>query len=688
MNNYGNVSLDQQTHEQIEGDITQDLDVLSLGLKDDEIERAIGNRVTAAEGFWNAKLDLANVQNKAENYWLGNYHDDDELYDYQAPYQDNRIFTAIETLVSLVTSKPPQPLVTPAYDTDASYELAQNHQKALLAKYEDLYMKREFQLAARHILTGYRIAVMKLRHDDTVGKLQEDGTRYGDCSIKTLRPQRIVIDAGAQDINDIPLIAEYRSDLLTDLADRYPDKREDILKEAGFNYGVKPELTKKQGYLEVHFTTKDKEGNRIEAVAWKFKKVIMDSTKSPFWNYDDDANNFLTKPSKPYVLFNYMNLGRWVYDDTSLTEQAMILQDIHDKRGRQIVENADQANGGWVFNTLMVNADDAAAWINDPGDKIMAKGPVNEAVGRFPSPVLPDYVVQDKLDARNEIDNIFGTHGAIKGEVTNSKTLGQDVMSQRGDTARLQTLSTALEDGADRLYKLITQYMKVFYNEPQLIRYGQEEGKPSFFNFSGEQIQPGTAVRVKSGSVLPDDPLARREEVLKMFAALDPLNIAKGLNKENPKEWAKQNLLYHLAPDKYMTDVLGFTPDEVQGGSGQDPLALQHLRALSQGQQVQPEQNPTPGYLATLEAFLKSPQYKQLDPQIQQLIALFVNQSLAIAKQAMGMQGQERPGLPEGGTPPQGTVPSQQMSTPSRPPQGSTPPPAMQGSGIMGVSQQ
>lgn len=640
--NYGNVSLDQREQDAIEGDITVELDVLSLNMTDVDIARAIGNRVTQAESFWNAKLDLKNAQEKAETYWLGDNHKNDELYGYQeaCQYKDPRIFTAIETLVSLVTTRPAQPIVTPAYDTDASYELSQQLQKALLAKYEDLYIKRELQMVARHLLVGYRIGVMKLRHDDTIGALQPDGTRFGDLDIRTIRPQRIVIDAAAQDIDDIPLIGEYRSDLLTDLAERYPDKREEILREAGINYGVKPDLTKKQGYLEIHFTTQQN-GKRVEAIAWKYKNVVMDSMKSPFWNYENDTDNFLTKPTKPYVFFNFLNLGKWVYDDTSLTEQSATLQDIHDKRGRQIVENADQANGGWVINTEMVNADDAAAWINDPGDKIMSKGDVNSAVARFPNAVLPEYVIQDKIDARNEIDNIFGTHGAIKGEVTNSKTLGQDVMSQRGDTARLQTLSTAMEDGADRLYKQITQYMKVFYNVPQLIRYGEDEGRPSFFTIAGSQIQPGTAVRVKTGSVLPNDPLAVREETLKLFAALDPLNIAKGLGKENPKEWAKQNLMYRLMPEQYMQEILGMN----KGDDQQDPQALQHLDMASNGQEVPLQQNPTQAYIGTIKSFIDSPAFKQLNPQQQAGVGQFAQSVLMSGRQSMGMS-QGQPGQP------------------------------------------
>lgn len=652
----GNVTVGEYRQERIEGAETSDLDVLSLNMTDDEIARAIGNRVNTSEKFWNGKLDLDKSREKVEKYWLSNYYSEDDLYDFQAPYKDPRIFTAIETLVALVSNKPPQPLVTQAYDSDGSYELAQQLQKVLLSKYEDLYLKSKFQMVVRHLLLGYRLGVMKVGWDDTVGALQDDGTRFGDLEVNTLRPQRVVIDAGAQDINNIPLIAEYKSEMLEDLLEMYPDKKDEIIKEKGKSSGVALDMTKREGYLEVHFTTRDKETKqRIEAIALKCGTVVLSSTKTPFWNYDetytDDRGtpreaNFLTKPQKPYVFFNFLNLGKWVIDDISLTELAIPLQEIHDKRGRQFVENADQGNGGWVFNTKLVKAEDAAAWINNPGDKILSNGNVRDAVARLPAPQMDKSVMDDKIDARNEIDNVFGTHGAIRGEVTRSKTLGQDVMSQRGDAARLNVLATALEDGADRLYKFETQVIKVFYDVPQLVRYNAQDDLVNFFSFGRDQIEPGVAIRVRTGSVLPEDPIAKKQETIELLPVLDPLAIAKGMNVENPKEWAKRNFMYRMMPDRYMVEYL----DLDAGDNQQDPLAMQHIELLNKGQEVPPEPAPSKEHLATHQQFIEAPEFKNLPPEIQQLHLAHSEQELSAAKQQMGM-GDERPGAPPAAQP-------------------------------------
>ncbi|MFA5730313.1 MAG: hypothetical protein WC938_03815, partial [Candidatus Paceibacterota bacterium] len=94
-----------------EGNLAPDLNVLSLGMSDNEIATAIGNRVAQAESYWNGNLKLDETRKNVESFYLNNYYTQDDLYNFQIEYKDNRLFVAVETLVSLVTSKPAQPLV-------------------------------------------------------------------------------------------------------------------------------------------------------------------------------------------------------------------------------------------------------------------------------------------------------------------------------------------------------------------------------------------------------------------------------------------------------------------------------------------------------------------------------------------------------------------------------------------------
>lgn len=637
----------RSTLERLEGSLTPDVEILALNMTDEAVKSAIGNRVTQSEKYWNAQLKLDSVRKTVDSFYLNTYYSQDDLYDFQIEYKDNRLFVSVETLVALAVSKPPMPLVQQAFDTDASYELAQNLQKALLCKYEDLYLTQKFQMVARHLLMGYRLGVMKYRWDDSIGDLQKDGTRFGDIAIDVIRPQRIVLDAGCQYIDDVPLIAEYRSMPLEELCERFESKKDEIMTASGKKAG---QLTDREGYLEVHFTTYQN-GQRIEAIVWKYKDVIMESMKSPYWNYDETYQtergetrqaNFLTRPTKPYILFNHMNLGKWVIDDTSIMDQAIPMQKINNKIGRQIVENAEQANSGTIWNSLMVKDEDVAKLLGDPGEKVMAKGDVTKAVTKLPYNDLGNYVIAERMDARAEIDNIFATHGAIRGEMpaNTRQALGLSVMSQRGDAARITGLVNSIENGADRLYKGMTQCFKVFYDTPQLFRYTSEDSLTAFFTFGRDQVEDNTGLKVKTGSMMPDDPNAVKQETMALAALLDPLNLAKGLNKQNPKEWAKQQMMYRLMPDQYMQEVLGFTP----GQPTQDPNAMGHLAQMSQGQQPPDEQAPSKDYLSTLEQFIQSPKFKQLPLTQQAQVMNFAQRALATAKQQMGLV--QQPGSP------------------------------------------
>lgn len=679
-----NVTTTGNFDERQEGDISVS-EALHLDLVEADIVRIVGNRVSESEKFWNAELDLDNVRDRNEKYWLNNYLDESQLYDFQVPYKDNRIFTAIESLIPMALSRPPQPLVTEAYDTDASRELAHNLQDVLLAKYEDLYLKKKFMMVARHLLTGQRLAIMKYRWDTAVGPIGDDGERMGDIAVDVLRPKRVVVEDHANDPDDVPLVGEYCTASAEELARKFPKKAQDIWKTLEIKSGTTRQLTKKEGYTEVWFTYHDKQGKKKEAVAWKLKSTLLGAMPNPNWNYEETSagddgklqfNNFLTRPQKPYIFFNYLNLGKYLIDDTSLTEQAKSLQEVLDKRGRQIVENADQANSGTIFNSDMISQENVAQLIGDPGEKAMVKGDVTRAATRLPSNLLPPYVMQDKQDARDEIDNIFATHDPMRGDSSGNRTLGQDVLSQRSDISRIQTLATAIEDGSDRLYKGMVQMMKVFYDQPKTVKNKGLSGKTAFIeNFSQMSIEDGISVRVRSGSVMPDDPMAKQQKAIQLLPVIDPLTLGELLGEDDPKEFAKRQIMYKMFPDKYFTEILG---DDPSASSTADPLAVQEQQQMLQGEMVPPQESPTKEHLATHQVFLQSPEFQSAPPEVQQIVVEHVKLEAEATKAALGQSASEE-------QPPMGEIPPDGMggveSTPEQPTPTNNVPPR----GIMGA---
>jgi len=626
--------------ERQEGVITPGDDVLTLNLEDADIVRLIGSRIKDSEDFWNKELNLDEVRKEGEKYYLNLTYDERDLYEWQIAYKNNRIITAIETLIPLVVSQPAEPVVTEASDKDASRQLAMDLGSVLYALYEDLFIKSKLSMVTRHLLVGKRVGIMKYRFDPNLGKVMPDGSRKGAIVVEVVRPEKVVFEQEANDPDDIPLIAEYMEDTLEELIHKFPDKKQEIFDKQGIKMGTQKQLQTSVGYVEVWFSYFDKAGNVQEAVCWKWGDLILGKMTNPNWNYDlyetDESGkqvslNFFDRPRKPYIVFNHLNLGKYIIDDTSLLDQAKNPQDILNKRGRQIMENADQATSGLVFDEDKISQEDAKKIIGDPSEKVMVSGNVNNAATRLPYNALPNYVMEDKFDARAEIDNIFGTNAPVRGEASGLKTLGETILSQRANIGRLQTISDSIEDGMGRLYQALVQMMKVYWDEPEIIRFRQVEGKTMFLEWDRNKIEDGVDVRVKAGTALPKDKVATRNETIQMMAVLDPLSLAEGLDKPNPREFAKRQIYYRFFMDKYLTEFL----DEGEGDV--DNKAMADIQALMNGQVPPIPDDISQEYLLTFEKFLASEGFKAIeDPAVKQRIIEFAEAVKEKAKAEIG----------------------------------------------------
>jgi len=626
-----------------------------MDLTDEEFSAIVAGRMEDAKAWWNNKLNLDENRAKGERYYKNDTYLGESLHDFQVPYKDNRIMIDIESLVPMAVTSMAEPIVTEANDTDASRQLAMDLGNVLMAFYEDDVLKSKITKIARHILLGKRIGIIKYWFDPNKGKILPDGSRKGAIIFETRRPEKIVI-AEETGPNENPLfIGEYMSATIEDLLVRFPDKEKEILEKQGIATRNKGDIQKTVGYIEYHFTYYDKQDSLKEGIGWKLGDLVLKKIPTPNWNEEeyevDEATgnavslNFFESPQKPYIFFTHIDTDEWIYDETALIDQAIPLQDVLNKRGRQIVENADSATGGIVYNTQMISQEDMSKVVGDPTEKIGVDGPVNEALTRAPHNMLPNYVINDKMDARAEIDNIFGSNAPIKGESSGLDTLGQEILSQRANIGRLQPLADAIEDGMDKVYKARVQMMKVYWDEPEGIRFTDSQGATQFINWSGDKIEDGVKIRVKAGSALPKDKFAIRNETVQMAATLDPLSIAEGLDKADPESFAKRIVFYRFFMDRYLDEVLG------ESSEGADQKALADIQALISGEPVQVPDDVSKSYLATFDTFIRSEGFKTLDPEAKSRIVNFVIAASNKAKEAMGEETGEQRQLETGGEP-------------------------------------
>jgi len=622
--------------------VIEEKEAISI-LNEEKINKILGDRIDEGKSFYDSKLGLSLVRGKNEKRWMNKNREvaEVDIYDYQIPYKDNRVFVSVETLVSSLVPRIPIPEVMEAQNTEASRELATGYEKVLMRTAQDVLLKSKLRMATRHVLMGYRCGIIKNRWDFSKGRRKEDGDFTGGIDCNYVRPHKIIIDADATDPDDIPLIAETLSATVEELIILFPDKEDEILKEFGGENAdaEKINMGTRVNYREIWFTFYE-EGKRYEGLCWKYKDLTLEYGLNPNFNYEDEEgkSNFLERPTKPYVFINFLRIGRWVYDDTSLTEQAASQQDILEKRGLQIVDNADQANAAKVWNTEMIDAGDAEKYTGDPNDNILAKGDVRMAFARVPAPPLPRYVIEDKYDARTEIDNIFGTHAPLRGEKTESPTLGQEVLSQRSDLGRTTALSEAVEEGATKIFQQMTQLYKVFADEEHMVRYLGEDGETTFVKFSSDKIEDGIEIRVQAGSLRPEDKAADRAELVEMIRSgmqLDPLTFAEKWHIPKPREIATRIFKHLLVPKLYAQDVL-----KMGAGEGSEE-AMATIQQINAGEFVPGKKDATKEYIAYYGQFLQSPAFKQLDPEVQRLHVEHVRETVNITKGGLKERGEE-----------------------------------------------
>ena len=169
------------------------------------------------------------------------------------------------------------------------------------------------------------------------------------------------------------------------------------------------------------------------------------------------------------------------------------------------------------------------------------------------------------------------------------------MLSQKSDLGRINALSESLEEGATRVYQLITQLYKVFAKEEHMVRYVGDEGPATFIKFNRDKIEDGIEIRVKSGSLRPEDKMSDRNEAVelaKIGGRIDPLTFGEKWHLDKPREFAKRMFYFSFMPEKYAQDVLKIGTEE-----GNDE-AMSNIQLINAGDRLKPKRNADADYIA------------------------------------------------------------------------------------------
>jgi len=561
------------------GVISDKIPELTLDMSDDEL--------IALSKAWKRKWseeskDLQKKQKENQNYWLGKqYSDLQEVATEDRPLVDNLIFESLETFLPVAVKQTPEPNVE-VDETEDGIKLSKVVTNRLSYIFDNSKLKLKVRMAVRFWALHYFSAI-KAGWDITEDEVE----------IQNIRSQNLILDPEAYIIGGRyfgEYVGEYKKESASNLIKRFPSKKSLI--ETG---------TGKEG---LGTTIKYIEWWTDECVFWEYNGVILDKIKNPHYNYDTEekvikdtislneidsdiqgeqeetvtkaGNNHFKTPRIPYAFLTVFNLLEHPWDDTSLIEQNLPLQDLINKRQRQWDVNIDSINGGWVVSgDSGLDKEQASQVIRAArkgGGLFIPTGNPNSVVARLIGSGMPSDVYNSLIDYRNELRGVFGVTGITPQGISNEDTVRGKIITRSADVDRIGGgVAEHIEQFVDYLYNIIIQLMYVYYTDDKKWTY-MENGQliPMSINnqlFNDKKI----VVSVKEGSLLPKDSMTQRSEAIDLWGAgaVDPLTLYEKLNWSDPKKAVERLVTWNGNPMGLVGDN---QPQPIQPQPSQDIL--------------------------------------------------------------------------------------------------------------------
>jgi len=564
--------------------------LISLKLADEVLIKNLEMLVEDSLNYWNEAegFNLRSTREQNERMYLGKQIDASKLFSYQTNYVENQIFANLDAITSYLVASQPRAEVTPSTPSAESRALAKDLEKIINVHNNLVDFKGVLSTATLHAML-YRIGLIKLYFDPDYGKL-------GEIIPKAINPKNVIIDKNVLKGANPMFILEKHKNSLQELISMYPKKEKDIRSVVAGSEGS--EMTNELAWNELHATVYD--GKKpVEMVFMYVKNIMLDKFKDVNWIYSDVEQNYLAVPSKPYIPINIFNLGNHWVDDTSLVEQASNPQIVLNKRGRQIMENADTANGILIFSNDGINSDALQNLTGSPNQKLLLTTdgrPIEELVMQLAPHILPDYVIEDKADLRGTIRTIMATPSQLIG--TNQSEAGKDqtateaVMIKNQATGRLDRITGDIETAITTYFKTLVQMMKVHYTEKRFFVYNGEDGDFDYIEISRSTIDNKAQVFIRTGTTLPFDKGQQQTVALNLakMGLISPLDLYKDLNMDRPQERYENWVKWKTDPQSLSQEA----KDQVE-----DHEALVEYVRVMANEKVEPNNNPTQKHIET-----------------------------------------------------------------------------------------
>lgn len=558
------------------GEFTQNLDpsheadsteqLFDLDLDDDQLLKICVNQLSDDINHWEKEPFLLSLTDKENIAYLIGIQKDGKVNNpnTETPYVDNRLFASVRATLTYVTGRPGKPEILPSKPDDKYQHVAEQTEAALYQHALDHGVNHQLRIAVKNLITRKRGCV-KLRFD-------EDAGPFGDIVTENVDPADIVIGRRSKYGKHPDRIYHRQKASIQELVAKFPEKQNEIYAHYGFKRGVYSQTSRIVTYWECWFTYYDSDSEACEGLCWFIpnSQIILGKMQNPNWVYtgskkQQKIKNMTTAPLKPFVWLNYWNTGRSFIDETCLFDQGRPLQDILNKRGRQIVENADYANPRILANGTLWDEGDAKKFVNKNPKTIGLlnnmdpTANINNAVMVIQPSQLPQFVMEDKLDARSELDTMMGTPAQFRGQDSANKpaTLGQDLMVKNQAGALQDDLVEVVNHAWGDYYEYLLHMMNVYLDDDYFVMTQGKDGDYNHIMLNSDTIDTNMRISVTVDSTLPLNKEAQRNTAITLLQMnkIDLLSAYQFLGLPEPEKLVERTIRSQIDAYTYMESI-------------------------------------------------------------------------------------------------------------------------------------
>lgn len=271
--------------------------------------------------------------------------------------------------------------------------------------------------------------------------------------------------------------------------------------------------------------------------------------------------NHFDEPRKPYIFATIFNNENTPVGRTDMIAQAAPLQDNIDETKRDITRNARFVNGIMLIDSEVMDKAEAQRLDTEAAGKIWGKG-ASTGVRRETGTPLPQFVMDNMLDSRSEVDNIMAASSAFRGEREGAETKAGRLALIDQSYLRLNEMVQVVDFVNREAFNWVYQLSKVRYTEHHYAKDLGEDNALKIMSIIQDDFEHGSEIRVIGGKTLPEDRQFKYEQAQDDVTKgiLSPVDYFEVAGYAEPNQKAKNRVEYNLNPAL----AVGMTQEEMQ----------------------------------------------------------------------------------------------------------------------------